>query len=185
MHVLGRRRRMIVEVEHCPLHPSETQWTQPAILHINPTGAGPRVLSLDEGGVFAAVPLEVLRAIEEHLGGELPIQAFFDLMIGTDTGGLIAVALTMQNQSVARCTEWLESLYHSAFVPRLKSPRALRRITYALKRTPCYKTEPLHSALRKIDLSIILIIHSYPDIAPLRVHAGCPYRLANKEENRG
>jgi hypothetical protein len=29
------------------------------------------------------VELEVLRAIEQELGDNLPIQAFFDLMVGT------------------------------------------------------------------------------------------------------
>lgn len=35
------------------------------------------------GGVRGIVELEVLRAIEEELGGNLHIQAFFDLMVGT------------------------------------------------------------------------------------------------------
>ena len=35
------------------------------------------------GGVRGIVELEVLRAIERALGGELPIQGFFDLIVGT------------------------------------------------------------------------------------------------------
>lgn len=35
------------------------------------------------GGVRGIVELEVLKAIETALGGDLPIQAFFDLIVGT------------------------------------------------------------------------------------------------------
>ena len=32
---------------------------------------------------------------------------------------------------------------------------------------------------------IIIIIHSFPDVAPLRVHAGYNYGWLSQEENRG
>lgn len=35
------------------------------------------------GGIRGIVELEVLRAIEQVLGGRIPIQAFFDLIVGT------------------------------------------------------------------------------------------------------
>ena len=38
---------------------------------------------MSSGGVRGIVELEVLRAIEKALGGNLPIQAFFDLIVGT------------------------------------------------------------------------------------------------------
>jgi hypothetical protein len=40
-------------------------------------------LTAFRGGVRGIVELEVLRALEQQLGGNLPIQAFFDLMVGT------------------------------------------------------------------------------------------------------
>ena len=35
------------------------------------------------GGIRGIVELEVLRALEKSLGGRIPIQAFFDLIVGT------------------------------------------------------------------------------------------------------
>lgn len=40
-------------------------------------------LTCHSGGVRGIIELEVLRAIEAELGGKLPIQAFFDLIVGT------------------------------------------------------------------------------------------------------
>lgn len=147
--LLGRSRGMVVEVGHCPLHPSEPRWARPTILHITPPEAGPRVLSLDGGGILAIVQLEVLRAIEENFGGELPVQAFFDLMIGSDTGGLIAMALTMQDQDVNGCSAWLKSIYEGALIPRLKRPRGLGWFAQAIGRKHCFRTKPFYSALRE------------------------------------
>jgi patatin-like phospholipase/acyl hydrolase len=38
---------------------------------------------MNRGGVRGIAQLEMLRAIEVQLGGDLPIQAFFDLIVGT------------------------------------------------------------------------------------------------------
>jgi hypothetical protein len=35
------------------------------------------------GGIRGIVELEVLHEIERHIGGKIPIQAFFDLIVGT------------------------------------------------------------------------------------------------------
>jgi hypothetical protein len=40
-------------------------------------------LQVQSGGIRGIVELEVLRAVEQALGGKIPIQAFFDLMVGT------------------------------------------------------------------------------------------------------
>jgi patatin-like phospholipase/acyl hydrolase len=39
--------------------------------------------NLNSGGIRGIVELEVLREIEIYLGGQIPIQAFFDLIVGT------------------------------------------------------------------------------------------------------
>ncbi|KAJ4355214.1 hypothetical protein N0V95_003109 [Ascochyta clinopodiicola] len=43
------------------------------------------------------VELEILRSIEETLGNGLRIQNFFDLIVGTSTGGLVALGLVSRN----------------------------------------------------------------------------------------
>jgi len=35
------------------------------------------------GGIRGIIELEILRAIERELGDKVPIQAFFDLIVGT------------------------------------------------------------------------------------------------------
>jgi uncharacterized protein len=51
-----------------------------------------RVLSIDGGGIRGLIPAIVLTAIEERCGK--PIAELFDLIAGTSTGGILALALT-------------------------------------------------------------------------------------------
>ena len=53
---------------------------------------GVRVLCLDGGGVKGLVELEILRQIEEKLGGG-DITCLFDYIVGTSTGGIIALGM--------------------------------------------------------------------------------------------
>ena len=55
-----------------------------------PTAA--RILSIDGGGIRGIIPATVLAEVERRTGR--PIAALFDLIAGTSTGGIIALALT-------------------------------------------------------------------------------------------
>lgn len=52
-----------------------------------------RILSLDGGGIRGVIPATVLAAMEAQLGQ--PIALAFDLIAGTSTGGILALALTI------------------------------------------------------------------------------------------
>jgi hypothetical protein len=52
-----------------------------------------RVLSIDGGGIRGLIPAVVCRYIEEQ--AEEPIHQLFDLIAGTSTGGIIAMALAL------------------------------------------------------------------------------------------
>ncbi|UFH55401.1 patatin-like phospholipase family protein [Spirosoma sp. KNUC1025] len=52
-----------------------------------------KILSIDGGGIRGIIPAKILCKIEEITGK--PISAMFDLVAGTSTGGLIALALSM------------------------------------------------------------------------------------------
>lgn len=52
-----------------------------------------RILSIDGGGLRGIVPALVLKQLQAQLGNR-PITDLFDLITGTSTGGLLAVALT-------------------------------------------------------------------------------------------
>ena len=94
-----RHGKSTVLLESCPLHSDANSWISPWEINIKPQYAGVRILSLDgyfipstyfvkllivhRGGARGIVELEVLKAIETELGGNLEIQAFLDLIVGT------------------------------------------------------------------------------------------------------
>lgn len=53
-----------------------------------------RILSIDGGGIVGTFPAAFLAALEETLGAG-PIGQYFDLIVGTSTGGIIALGLAM------------------------------------------------------------------------------------------
>jgi patatin-like phospholipase/acyl hydrolase len=50
-----------------------------------------KVLSLDGGGIRGVFPAAFLARIEDQIGQ--PIGRYFDLIVGTSTGGIIAIGL--------------------------------------------------------------------------------------------
>ncbi|MBW7475674.1 patatin-like phospholipase family protein [Paenibacillus oenotherae] len=50
-----------------------------------------RILSIDGGGIKGVFPAAILKHMEEQLPN--PISRYFDLIVGTSTGGIIALAL--------------------------------------------------------------------------------------------
>lgn len=63
-----------------------------------------RVLSIDGGGIRGVFPAKYLALIESDTGNK--INEYFDLIVGTSTGGIIALAL-----SVGIAAEDIENLY--------------------------------------------------------------------------
>lgn len=74
-----------VEVNDCPLCGS-CNWNYHIPLH--PPESGLRILTLDGGGVRGIIELEVLRCLQTTIGVDIPIQSYFDLIVGTSTGNL-------------------------------------------------------------------------------------------------
>lgn len=144
----GKQVKSTIVVPCCPLHFESTRWAKPAVIKFKPAGAGVRILSLDGGGVRGIVQLEVLRAIEQAIGGHLPIQAFFDLIVGTGSGGLVGLALAMKDRSIESCIDMFSAICEHAFTPRLKGVPLINQIAQVLRTGPKYKTKPLYAALQ-------------------------------------
>lgn len=91
----------------------------PHTIALQPPTAGHRVLTMDGGGVRGILELELLQLLEETV--QFPIRHGFDMMVGTSTGGLIALGLGVNGWSVALCAEQFETLLGQAFWRRAAS----------------------------------------------------------------
>ena len=56
-----------------------------------------RVLSIDGGGIRGIIPALVLAHLEQHTGK--PCSELFDLMVGTSTGGMLALGLSIDDEN--------------------------------------------------------------------------------------
>ncbi|KAL8902691.1 MAG: hypothetical protein Q9207_004458 [Kuettlingeria erythrocarpa] len=133
-------------MDYCPLEPTQ-RFSRPWIIHFKPDYAGVRILTLDGGGMRGILELEILKAIELALGGKIAIQAFFDLIVGTSTGGIIALALGVKQWTTNQCVTEFVRLCDKAFTPReFNHLRGLEEAT-TLWHGSKYKTKPLRDAL--------------------------------------
>ncbi|KAI1325062.1 FabD/lysophospholipase-like protein [Xylariaceae sp. FL0255] len=115
----GRRTsRTTIELTRCPLHVQEPFAGGSHILTQKPHRAGARILSLDGGGVGVIVELYTLRAIQKILGPKLPIRNFFDLILGTSAGGIVALGLGTQHWSIDEAILKFKDIATKAFRPR-------------------------------------------------------------------
>ncbi|KAI1132761.1 hypothetical protein F5Y10DRAFT_230731 [Nemania abortiva] len=139
-----------ISLTRCPLHvPRKTEFglVEPRTIDLKPDLAGVRLLCLDGGGIRGIVELEVLKQIEMYLGGHLPIQLFFDLIVGTSTGGIIAAGLGIKNWRVSECIEKFETLADKAFTRRLLGIHDIPIIGRAGRK---YRTKPFEEVLRTV-----------------------------------
>ncbi|KAI0169236.1 hypothetical protein GGR52DRAFT_581416 [Hypoxylon sp. FL1284] len=139
--------RTTVELKRCPLHVRDIVAEPPWVITMKPPSAGVRVLCLDSGGINGIVQLEVLRVLEKALGPQLPIQLFFDLIVGTGMGGVIALGLGSRGWSVEKAIKKFKALAKAAFTPREMTSVPLLGNLTALFHGSLYKTRPFERAL--------------------------------------
>ncbi|OWY57034.1 zinc ion binding protein [Alternaria alternata] len=143
----GTVRNCTMEMKECPLHIDDCNWRYPWRIRMKPDFAGVRILSLDGGGIRGIAELEVLCQIQEKLGVNIPISAFFDLIVGTSTGGIIALALAVKQWSVNKCIEEFKRLVKKAFSPREFHGIAPLQYIATASHGSTWKTTPFHEAL--------------------------------------
>ncbi|OCT45695.1 hypothetical protein CLCR_01405 [Cladophialophora carrionii] len=83
-----------------PNGPSVANENVTPVIRLNPRYGGIRVLTLDGGGVRGVIELALIEKIEQRIGLNLPISEFFDLVVGTSTGGIIALAITNSHRDI-------------------------------------------------------------------------------------
>lgn len=108
------------------------------------------ILAIDGGGIRGLIPARVLEALEDRAG--MPACRLFDLVAGTSTGGIIALALTKPNADRSGpeyAAKALVDLY------RERGPEIFSRsIVHTLSTLgglagPKYAAEPLEGVLRE------------------------------------
>ena len=69
---------------------------------------GVRILSLDGGGMKGLATIRLLKDIEKR--AKRPLRELFDLVVGTSTGALLAVALMIKGMTLPECEEVYKEL---------------------------------------------------------------------------
>ncbi|KAI1374424.1 hypothetical protein F4677DRAFT_447419 [Hypoxylon crocopeplum] len=133
--------KTMIELRRCPLHLQETSWDPPWTVLVKPAFAGVRILCLDGGGIRGIVELQALKAIERVLGPHLPLQYFFDLIVGTRSG--------VNNWSVDECIKHFKEMCGQAFTPREMIGIPLLEKLALLNHGSMYKTKPFEALLEK------------------------------------
>ncbi|KAF8533394.1 acyl transferase/acyl hydrolase/lysophospholipase, partial [Trichophaea hybrida] len=92
--------------------------------------------------------LECLEEIIHDLGLKIPVVEFFDLVVGTSTGGIIALGLVQRGWSIEECREKFIALAKKAFDPRpgmgIKGVREVLKYAYKY----IYRTEGVENAYK-------------------------------------
>lgn len=106
-----------------------------------------RILSIDGGGICGILPASVLAELEtRYLGGE-PIARHFDMIAGTSTGGIIALALA-HGLTAREIRDVYVERGGRIFPPTTRLGRLWRQIRQ-LQRYP-YERKPLEEELLRI-----------------------------------
>jgi hypothetical protein len=126
-----------------------------------------RILTIDGGGIKGVFPAAFLATIEEELGR--PVAEHFDLIAGTSTGGIIALALGLGMAAREVLDLYLDT-GHQIF-PRRRLPRPLHGLLRAR-----YSNAPLRQILqgafgeRRLGDSRARLVIPSMDLAAERVH---------------
>lgn len=87
---------------------------------MKPRTAGPRVLAIDGGGSLVVTSLENLEILQEILGPDLPVGEFFELKVGSSSGGLVVLSMTTRALDIAQCKTLFQTLAKKVFSFRRK-----------------------------------------------------------------
>lgn len=100
-----------------------------------------KILSLDGGGIRGAFAASFLASLEADLAA--PIGSYFDLIAGTSTGGILAIALGLRLPA-AQIVEFYQD-YGPKIFAKSPIPSRLRQAIFGK-----YRSEPLRSAFEEV-----------------------------------
>ncbi|KAL8259333.1 hypothetical protein R6Q59_027286 [Mikania micrantha] len=97
---------------------------------------GLRILTMDGGGMKGLATVQILKEIEKGTGKR--IHEMFDLICGTSTGGMLAVALGIKLMSLEKCEDIYKSLGKLVFAEHV--PKDNESATWREKFDQLYKS---------------------------------------------
>ncbi|KAI3456431.1 hypothetical protein Pfo_013094 [Paulownia fortunei] len=97
---------------------------------------GLRILTMDGGGMKGLATVKILKEIEKGTGKQ--IHELFDLVCGTSTGGMLAVALGIKLMSLEKCEEIYKELGKLVFAEPV--PKENEAATWREKLDQLYKS---------------------------------------------
>ena len=135
---------------------------------MKPPSAGVRVLSLDGGGVRGILELIVLRYLQDYVAVELgtyvPVIEMFDLVVGTSTGGIIALGLAHCLWDIPDSIAKFTDLAGKIFAPRPLGTQPIFRYLYS----HTYRSSAVENAYRNVFSENELLI-SGQRASPIKV----------------
>jgi uncharacterized protein len=142
-----------------------------------------KILSIDGGGILGVFPAAFLAAQEKHIGE--PLGRYFDMIVGTSTGGIIALALGLDIPA-SEILEFYKSLGPQVFPQPSTKTGKLVQIFRQVKSSK-YDPSSLQSALertfgqRKLGQSITRLVIPSMSIATGEVYI---FKTAHHERLR-
>ncbi|OCT52873.1 hypothetical protein CLCR_09577 [Cladophialophora carrionii] len=112
--------------EVCSLCGRRTGDNYSHLIRGTPRCSGVRILTLDGGGIRGIIELALIQEIENKLGLGIPFRDYFDLVVGTSTGGIVGLALSMGDKDANTQTSLLTKAFKSFASTTFLHPRAGR-----------------------------------------------------------
>ena len=169
-------------VVRCPLCQLSWDYHQP-VFRLKPKCAGVRVLTLDGGGIRGIIELAILEQVTKKLKGvygvDVPIRDLFDLIIGTSTGGIIALGLSLLSDMHV---EKMKAIFYDLAKETFEAPHAgwlvskidplqwVPRTLLVMKlKESIYKTRPLKVGLQNLFSESRLLFSGGPNFREPRI----------------
>ena len=163
-------------ISRCPLCQVSWSMNLPKFL-LKPKCAGVRVLALDGGGIRGIVELAILEQVilklDTVFGVDVPVRELFDLIIGTSTGGILALSLALLGDvRVESMKDIFIDLAKEAFrakrggwvITKMDPLQWVPKTLLLLKvKESLYPTKPLKKALQDLFSERRLLFSGGPD----------------------
>ncbi|KAH8703381.1 hypothetical protein BGW36DRAFT_457672 [Talaromyces proteolyticus] len=142
------KQEFIYQLDSCILCSEGSYNDNPyATIQLKPTGAGARILAIDGGGVRGVISARILQFLENEIGLQLPLHHFFDVIIGTSSGGILSLALGANLWDADTCVNKFRSLASVSFSQRLLTKLPIIGGLFGIGLHSYYEPEPIEKAL--------------------------------------